>query len=1352
MAPPANRFSVLIFTDIVGSTDLKVRHGVPAYGEALDIHNRLFEQFAREIPNFKILLNNGDGYFAEAGGIVDALRFALLFQEAMRDAPWGEIQLTTRLGIHAGEVGMVESEAGNGIVSPAADLTARVMSLALGGQILLTRFPFDEARHFLREHPETAGKPRPTLCWMAHGPYLVKGREEPFEIFEVGAEGLAPLVAPPGGEKAKRAVRAGDEETLGWRPAMGLEVPGRPGWHLTGLLGEGGFGEVWAGEHAKLRKSRAFKFCFDQERLRALKREVTLVRLLQSALGERDDIVHLHDLKLDEPPFYLESDLAPHGNLLQWAEKQGGLDKIPLELRIRLVERTATALAAAHSVGVLHKDIKPTNILIFDGPDGEARPRLVDFGIGTLAEPEVLGRFGVTAAGFTRVTIQHSTGTPTYSPPEYLAGRPYTVQGDIYGLGVLLYQLVTCRHLDPLAPGWERDIPDQLLREDISNCVDGDPARRFTSATQLADNLAGLATRRAATEAAERDLAARQRAAYRKGIMRAAGVAAVIVAIVVALAVVGMVQARRARIAEDQARAAEKEASSQRDQVAGERDRVTELFEHQSARNALDQGDLLTAFGHVSTAAALTPRWEYGLDFARIYEKSREVFAPVARFEAATRPSQACLCRAVVDGQATEIAVLGDPGGLAAYRVSDGKRLGDYRFAANDSLVLMTPIPGTDGKGHGGILLATREARPLTLELPALTVLAKGPENLRPARLCAAEAAPVVAGAQGRQVVVWDPRSGVELANGNLDSLEDVETLSLAPGGERVVVTSFKISEPVVWNWQTGEKLPLKQMQATVFADGGTMAGSYVAQQDATTASLVLETDRGKPVAMVKVPNPGSGKASQGDRFVARTVDTEDYSPERSFNSVLFVSSREDLLQLFHLEKTGESASALKGYFSVRIPSLTPHREKEAASRLLDVDVSTLRLLVASDKTIEVYAPQKPVFARDETVEEPAAPTNSSYLTNPWNCHFWAALQQDRIVWRVLSGSTSQDQRSVARLDLRLKLKNPAADQRANLQFPADLGGIRKVLVAFAPEKEGQILHVLWDGTASTMHSRVNQSVDLMAASYVWPAGLVRGKGPLPELAPAHAFHLVKHSQGGLRTVRNFFVNQAGNAVVYVTEGNTVGYALDDGRPLFSIPEGGIFAVSADHRYLAVGNYHQASPLTVWDVNDGTKVSTTAESGQVIRLAFSPDSSMLYAGWTGGDLSEHDRASGRQLRLLTSSVAPALILPNGKDFIGFRPKSPEIGDYFLAGLNDGKPTALLCENRHVLTAWQSDLTGTGVTYVEKSQINILPNMSRERAVRFLDELQADSGFLELPAAPAELRPVSRSLLYKDKGK
>lgn len=219
------RFAVLLFSDIVGSTELKERHGVPAYQAALRTHNRHFERIAREVHGIRILQNTGDGYFAEAAGVADAVRFALLFQHALREGPWGEVSLSARTGIHVGEVTSLDGEGVSVIVAPAADLAARVTNLAVGGQILVTRFPFEEARHFIREHPPVAGQTMPPLRWVAHGPYLLKGREEPMEIFEVGAEGLAPLTAPPDNEKAKRAIRPSEDETSGWRSNAGTESP-----------------------------------------------------------------------------------------------------------------------------------------------------------------------------------------------------------------------------------------------------------------------------------------------------------------------------------------------------------------------------------------------------------------------------------------------------------------------------------------------------------------------------------------------------------------------------------------------------------------------------------------------------------------------------------------------------------------------------------------------------------------------------------------------------------------------------------------------------------------------------------------------------------------------------------------------------------------------------------------------------------------------------------------------------------------------------------------------------------------------------------------------------------------------
>src|SRR6185437_15965633 len=199
-----------------------------------------------------------------------------------------------------------------------------------GGQILLTRGAFDIARVNIREHPGSDGAERPRLRWMAHGPYLFTGTDEPLDVFEVGAEGIAPLREPADSPKARRAIMAGEELTLGWRPAAGLEIPGRPGWVLDRKLGEGGFGEVWLGSQRKLSQNRVYKFCFDSERLRSLKREMALFRLLRDTLGDRPDIARLHEVNLDHSPFFLESEYTAGGNLCDWAAARGGIGTLPM--------------------------------------------------------------------------------------------------------------------------------------------------------------------------------------------------------------------------------------------------------------------------------------------------------------------------------------------------------------------------------------------------------------------------------------------------------------------------------------------------------------------------------------------------------------------------------------------------------------------------------------------------------------------------------------------------------------------------------------------------------------------------------------------------------------------------------------------------------------------------------------------------------------------------------------------------------------------------------------------------------------------------------------------------------------
>lgn len=273
--------------------------------------------------------------------------------------------------------------------------------------------------------------------------------------------------------------------------------PLRPLWRLQRRLGSGAIGEAWLAVHTKTGEQRVFKFGLDAGSLTSLKREITLSRVLNDGLGPRGDLVRLLDWNLEEAPFYLETEFVDDGSLLDWAESRGGLSKVDMSLRLELMAQVADALAAAHSVGVLHKDLKPANVLV-SSQTGAPRIKLSDFGSGRLVDLARLEALEITRLGFTaaQVDADSSGGTPLYLAPEILGGRAPTARSDIYALGVMLYQCLVGDTRRPLAPGWENDIEDPLLREDIASAAAGDPAQRLGDASQLAQRLRTLDTRR----------------------------------------------------------------------------------------------------------------------------------------------------------------------------------------------------------------------------------------------------------------------------------------------------------------------------------------------------------------------------------------------------------------------------------------------------------------------------------------------------------------------------------------------------------------------------------------------------------------------------------------------------------------------------------------------------------------------------------------------------------------------------------------------------------------------------------------------------------------------------------------
>ncbi|WP_431678847.1 protein kinase domain-containing protein [Kitasatospora sp. KL5] len=217
--------------------------------------------------------------------------------------------------------------------------------------------------------------------------------------------------------------------------------------------------------------------------MRFLRERSVLLRLTHP------NIVRVRDLVVEGELLALVMDLVEGPDLFRYLRSNGPLSPIAGAL---LMAQIADALAASHADGVVHRDLKPANVLLATtaGPDGteQMHPMLTDFGIARLAD----------SPGITRT--HEFVGTPAYVAPESAEGRPQTAAVDVYGAGIMLYELVTGRPPfqgdGPIAvlqahlaqePERPRSLPEPLWTV-IERCLRKNPAERPTS-TSLAEAL-----------------------------------------------------------------------------------------------------------------------------------------------------------------------------------------------------------------------------------------------------------------------------------------------------------------------------------------------------------------------------------------------------------------------------------------------------------------------------------------------------------------------------------------------------------------------------------------------------------------------------------------------------------------------------------------------------------------------------------------------------------------------------------------------------------------------------------------------------------------------------------------------
>ena len=213
---PSKQIAALIFTDIVGSVALQQKLGTNAYTRYVSRHDEIIKECLSAVPAAKILNETGDGFLIRFTDPSDAVNTALRLQYRLSlEKSEGE-SINIRMGLNMGLITEMDetNRGGTRAVGMPINLVARVMDLGSAGQILMTRAIYDDAKQFVRNHPDSGLSDRvlDTPKWVSHGSYEIDGNEENIEVFEVGLEGIAPLKAPEGSKKARPVNQTNDDQ------------------------------------------------------------------------------------------------------------------------------------------------------------------------------------------------------------------------------------------------------------------------------------------------------------------------------------------------------------------------------------------------------------------------------------------------------------------------------------------------------------------------------------------------------------------------------------------------------------------------------------------------------------------------------------------------------------------------------------------------------------------------------------------------------------------------------------------------------------------------------------------------------------------------------------------------------------------------------------------------------------------------------------------------------------------------------------------------------------------------------------------------------------------------------------
>lgn len=264
-------------------------------------------------------------------------------------------------------------------------------------------------------------------------------------------------------------------------------------------VGRGSFGVVYRVEDLTTGEPRAVKLLLpwaqhDAALRRRLQREARYSRSFRSP----------HMVRIEEVAETREGDLY---TVMEFVEGRELSDVLRAEGRLspqrvtRIAEQALDALAEAHAAGVIHRDLKPHNILLGRDAEGNDSIKIFDFGIATVSEESIL-----RSTELAKLTMAGGVlGTPAYMSPEQCHGEELTPASDLYSMGIVLYELLTghvpfedssplqvmLMHAAHRVPPLPDDLADTPLGRAVMRALEKDPQRRFATADEFRAALSG---------------------------------------------------------------------------------------------------------------------------------------------------------------------------------------------------------------------------------------------------------------------------------------------------------------------------------------------------------------------------------------------------------------------------------------------------------------------------------------------------------------------------------------------------------------------------------------------------------------------------------------------------------------------------------------------------------------------------------------------------------------------------------------------------------------------------------------------------------------------------------------------